>query len=244
MFHREDIPQDREEVADELFAEGLVARPLLTDAKYGEKVRVTKAENATPDHMLRNGIFWAVLIPIVGVILAIRLFARERVGQGFAVLGTAIVVTLLIFYGFGAFDRPLSSIGLNVNECARNGFGQTFCGKELDEYRQRVEAAKLKITQAKESIEADQRKSSEQAREREAEVRKQAGEREAEVQANEHRRRNERAEELTAKLRQERAIEEREPEGSAAYDLAHAEYEATRAEAQQLIVEAKSAEGK
>ena len=57
-------------------------------------------------------------------------------------------------------------------------------------------------------------------------------------------RRSEREQQLTAKLGQERAVEEREPEGSFAYDLAKGEYEATRAEAQQLLIEAKSEEGK
>lgn len=42
----------------------------------------------------------------------------------------------------GSLDRPLSSIGLNHHECARNGLGVTFCGKELAEYRGRVEQVK------------------------------------------------------------------------------------------------------
>ncbi len=94
MFDREDLPEDREEVADELFAVGLVTRPPLNDARPGAKLKVTTPDEAE-DHLLRNGIIWAVLVPIVGMIWAIRLFARERVGGGFAVLATVLLVVLL-----------------------------------------------------------------------------------------------------------------------------------------------------
>lgn len=67
---------------------------------------VEQPELAQPsDHLLRNGLIWAVLIPIVGAIWAIRLFARERIGAGLAVLLTALVVIgiyILIVNPFGS----------------------------------------------------------------------------------------------------------------------------------------------
>ena len=54
--------------------------------------------------------------------------------------GVAIVVTVVVgwLYLHGTFDRALYSVGLNWNECASNGFGATFCGDDLDRYRQNV----------------------------------------------------------------------------------------------------------
>ncbi len=52
-----------------------------------------------------------------------------------------IAVALTIIYlawHAGTFDRVLYDIGLNAKECAPNGFGAVFCGKELDEYRERI----------------------------------------------------------------------------------------------------------
>jgi hypothetical protein len=174
MFDREDVQGAREEIADELEAVGLVTRPSIEHSMPKEKVKITTPDKAT-DHMLRNGIIWAILLPIVGVILAIRLFARERVGPGFAVLVTSILVVLLYFYGFGAFDKQLAGIGLNTHECARNGLGQTFCGKELTEARERQqrfkessekEETELKESEAKakEESEREQQKLSEEER--------------------------------------------------------------------------------
>lgn len=50
-----------------------------------------------------------------------------------------IIAALAILYFTGHLDRPLYTVGLNYHECARNGLGATFCGKELDEYRARVQ---------------------------------------------------------------------------------------------------------
>lgn len=53
---------------------------------------------------------------------------------------TALVLVLLIGgYVSGTFDHVLYNVGLNYKECARNGFGATFCGDELDQYRERVQ---------------------------------------------------------------------------------------------------------
>jgi len=75
-------------------------------------------------------------------------------------------------------------------------------------------------------------------------ARRAAREREVEVHANALKRRSEREEQLVAKFKQEKVIVERETEGTVAEDLAKEEYEATRAELQQLLVEAKSEESK
>ena len=49
------------------------------------------------DTMLRDGIILAVLVPVVGVIWSARLFAKERVGHGLAVLTISIAVFLAYF---------------------------------------------------------------------------------------------------------------------------------------------------
>lgn len=171
MFDRDDVEGAREEIADELFTVGLVTRPSIVHSLPNEKVKITTPDEAE-DHMLRNGIIWAILLPIIGVIWAIRLFARERVGPGFAVLATAIIVVLIYFYGFGAFDKQLAGIGLNVHECARNGLGQTFCGKELTEARERQTELKKSTeesaTKAKQEQEQTEAKSKEEQRQLEA----------------------------------------------------------------------------
>lgn len=63
--------------------------------------------------------------------------ARRRRGKW---TGAALVVTVVVgwLYLHGTFDRALYSAGLNWNECASNGFGATFCGDDLDRYRERV----------------------------------------------------------------------------------------------------------
>jgi hypothetical protein len=53
------------------------------------------------------------------------------------VVGAAIAV-LLILYFTGRLDHVLYPLGLNLNECAKNGFGSVYCGDELTEYRNRV----------------------------------------------------------------------------------------------------------
>ena len=49
-----------------------------------------------------------------------------------------LLVIVGILWAAGTFDRALVGAGLNTRECAQNGFGATFCGEELDEYRQNV----------------------------------------------------------------------------------------------------------
>lgn len=41
-------------------------------------------------------------------------------------------------WGAGTFDHALAPLGLNAQDCARNGFGATFCGDALDRYRRDV----------------------------------------------------------------------------------------------------------
>lgn len=173
-FDRKDAyPSTREEVADELYEIGLVTRPALRDAPRGStSVVISESHRPLADHMLRNGLIWAVLIPLVGAVLAIRLFARERVGQGFAVLATAILVVLVYLYAFGTFDRPLSRVGLNVHECARNGLDQTFCGKELTEARERAAAIKREGDEAQERSEEEAAKLKRESEEEDAKLKR------------------------------------------------------------------------
>ncbi|MFI4977732.1 MAG: hypothetical protein ACHQC8_03505 [Solirubrobacterales bacterium] len=171
MFDREDIQGAREEIADELEAVGLVTQPSIEHSLPKDKVKITTPDKAN-DHMLRNGIIWAILLPLIGFIWAIRLFARERVGPGLAVLATAILTILIYFYAFGAFDKQLAGIGLNVHECARNGLGQTFCGKELTEQRERQ--SELKKSTEESAAKAKQEQEQSEAKSKEEQQRLEA----------------------------------------------------------------------
>jgi hypothetical protein len=71
--------------------------------------------------------------------------------------GAFVVLVLLAiggFYANGNFDRILYNVGLNFHECARNGFGATFCGKELDQYRERISRVKQEGQEARAKIES------------------------------------------------------------------------------------------
>ncbi len=131
-------------------------------------------------------------------------------------LGGAIVVAIAVLFLHGNLDRTLYPVGLNYHECARNGLGATFCGKELDEYRARVEAIKVKGQEAQTSLEESEKRSEERA--------------ETEKTDREYRERQD----LEGKLAREKRLTETEPSGSFGYDLAVSEYEATRAEINQL----------
>jgi hypothetical protein len=125
-------------------------------------------------------------------------------------IGLAIAV-LIGFYLHGSFDRALSGIGLNHHECARNGFGATFCGKELDQYRQRIRAVKETAAHA--------------VQEGQQTIKRETEERHHEEERT-----------LEAKISQERRLVESEPQGSYAYDLAKDEYESARSQLQQLQI--------
>lgn len=59
----------------------------------------------------------------------------------------AIVLVILGLFGAwrgGSFDHVLVNVGLNAKACARNGFGATFCGEELAQYREHQQQAKEK----------------------------------------------------------------------------------------------------
>jgi hypothetical protein len=75
-----------------------------------------------------------------------------------------ILVLLVLFAGWrsGTFDHALYNVGLNAKPCARNGFGATFCGQELTEYRERLargkEEGEAAAQKAKQEGEAASRK--------------------------------------------------------------------------------------
>jgi len=50
----------------------------------------------------------------------------------------AVVAILFFLYVTGRLDHTLYPVGLNLNECAKNGYGSVYCGDELTEYRNRV----------------------------------------------------------------------------------------------------------
>jgi hypothetical protein len=50
----------------------------------------------------------------------------------------AVILLILFAWTRGTFDNFLWKVGLNYNECATNGFGATFCGNDLKEYKARI----------------------------------------------------------------------------------------------------------
>jgi Skp family chaperone for outer membrane proteins len=99
------------------------------------------------------------------------------------VLIVLAMLAILGGYFSGSFDHALVNVGLNFKECARNGFGATFCGKELDEYRERIgrvkqenEATQQKIKESSEKAqhesEALQQRASEQQHAAEEQLRR------------------------------------------------------------------------
>ena len=123
-------------------------------------------------------------------------------------------------------ERTLYPVGLNFHECARNGFGATFCGNELDEYRAKFQRVKETTEHAKVSLEETERKSRQENSEREQQQQLEAAER-----------RNKEMRQLIAKMNEEKRIYESEPETSVAAATAKGTYEADRAQLQQLQVE-------
>jgi hypothetical protein len=145
-------------------------------------------------------------------------------------LGVGVAVAILLgLYFHGNLDRTLYPVGLNFHECARNGFGATFCGNELDEYRAKVEQVKETTEHAKVSLEETERKSRQESSEREQQQQLEAAER-----------RNKEMRQLIAKMNEEKRIYESEPESSVAGATAKGTYEADRAQLQQLQVEQKN----
>lgn len=80
-----------------------------------------------------------------------------------SILIVLVALALAALYLHGNLDRLLYGVGLNFNECARNGLGASFCGKELDEYRERADKAKTESEESQRKLEAEQAKSREEA---------------------------------------------------------------------------------
>jgi hypothetical protein len=134
------------------------------------------------------------------------------------ILACVAVVLLAGFYIHGSFDRVLYPVGLNAHECARNGLGATFCGEELEQYRAKVEGVKRELA-------ATEQKSRQEDAAREQATNEEASQKQAtEVES------------LKSKMAAEKAIFEREPEGSLSSDEAKDEYESDRAQLQQLDI--------
>ncbi len=74
--------------------------------------------------------------------------SRKRI-----VVVAILVIAVVALWGRGTFDHALVNVGLNAKSCARNGFGATFCGQELDEYRERIGRVKREGEAAKQKIE-------------------------------------------------------------------------------------------
>jgi hypothetical protein len=63
---------------------------------------------------------------------------RRRSTNMKALIITAVILLVLFAWTRGTFDNFLWKVGLNYNECATNGFGATFCGDALKEYKVRI----------------------------------------------------------------------------------------------------------
>jgi hypothetical protein len=63
---------------------------------------------------------------------------KRRTTNVRALIVAAFVLLAVFAYTQGTFDNFLWKVGLNYNECATNGFGATFCGDSLKEYKVRI----------------------------------------------------------------------------------------------------------
>jgi len=63
-----------------------------------------------------------------------------------AIVIVAIFCVLLFAWTRGTFDNFLWRVHLNYTTCGTNGFGATFCGKDLERYQQRLQNAGIKVT--------------------------------------------------------------------------------------------------
>jgi hypothetical protein len=70
-----------------------------------------------------------------------QLTAEERQSRfrenGKAIILTSVVLLLAFAWTRGTFDNFLWRVHLNYTDCAQNGFGATFCGDQLREYKER-----------------------------------------------------------------------------------------------------------
>lgn len=68
--------------------------------------------------------------------------------------GIVIVVVAVVaaMYFSGRLDYALYNVGLNFHQCARNGFGATFCGSDLTAYQQRLRGVQQSVQQAEQTV--------------------------------------------------------------------------------------------
>jgi hypothetical protein len=203
LGHKDD-DAGRDDAEYELNRAGIEADPPVTYADNAStKIRLTLIDQgqAAADHMLRNGLLWAILVAPVGVIMAIRLFARERVGHGLAVLMVSVLVILGGLYVAGVFDKTLADAGLNFHECARNGLGQTYCGHELTEARERAK-------RIQEGAREEQQKLARESEEEQAKLKSEEEQRNRELEASQHKLAEEEAQISREGEEEQRHIEE------------------------------------
>lgn len=85
-------------------------------------------------------------------------------------IALVVVVVLVSLWARGTFDHLLLNVGLNAKECGRNGYGAVLCGKELDEYRSRLQVVEHAAQQSVEAEEEARRAAAAEARRVEAEL--------------------------------------------------------------------------
>jgi hypothetical protein len=94
------------------------------------------------DHLLRDGLIWAFVVPIVGVIWAARLFINDRLSEAFLVLMTAIAVVgvyILILQPFGSsssYSAYSSNVQSQVEQTIKERVQQHSSSFEKDQIKE------------------------------------------------------------------------------------------------------------
>lgn len=90
-----------------------------------------------------------------------------------------VFVVLFLAWRAGTFDHVLVNVGLNAKPCARNGFGATFCGKELEERVAAQEQAKQEGEAAEHKVQEAAEEAKREASEQEAKLKREGQEAQA-----------------------------------------------------------------
>jgi hypothetical protein len=69
---------------------------------------------------------------------------RDR-KNGRVLIAIAVVAVVIVAWTHGTFDNFLWRVHLNYTTCGMNGFGATFCGKDYDQYNQRLQQAGIRV---------------------------------------------------------------------------------------------------
>ena len=74
----------------------------------------------------------------------------------------AVAVILAALWFSGRLDYVLYPVGLNHGQCARNGFGATFCDGDLTAYERRIQGVQNQMNAAQQRIQQLQQTATQQ----------------------------------------------------------------------------------